>query len=180
MIVTSDAYRRSSAVGDLEANRRRDPDNRWLWRMHTGRMEAEVVRDSLLACAESLDRTMGGQELENEQALTTYRRSLYYSSHPENGGKSEFGELFDAPDAIDCYRRTQTIVPQQALALTNSALVHAMSKAIVVKHPPAPAEQGTADWDGFVAAMFERILSRSPSEEERLICREALQRQMEL
>ncbi len=93
---------------------------------------------------------MGGQELENESSLTTYRRSLYYSSHPEAGGKSPFGELFDAPDAMDCYRRTETILPQQALALTNSELVHAMAAAVVAKAPPSSvdlssAELGTVD-----------------------------------
>ena len=67
---------------------------------------------------------MGGQELENSEALTTFRRSLYYSVYPEQGGKSSLGELFDAPDALECYRRTRSIVPQQALALTNSDLVH--------------------------------------------------------
>ncbi len=174
LIVTSQAYRRSSAVHDQTANLARDPDNRWLWRMNVGRMEVEVVRDSLLAVAGKLDLTMGGQELENETALTTYRRSIYYSSHPEAGGKSQFGELFDAPDAMDCYRRTQTIIPQQALALTNSELVHAMAAAVVAQAPPAPAEQGTTDLAGFVTSAFERILSRVPTSAERELCLQAL------
>ena len=109
-----------------------DRENKLLWRMNIGRMEAEVVRDSVLYTAGKLDLTMGGQPLENSEALTTFRRSLYYSVYPEEGGKSALGELFDAPDAMECYRRTRSIVPQQALALTNSDFVHEQSAAIAV------------------------------------------------
>ena len=111
---------------------------------------------------------MGGQELENTEALKTHRRSVYYSVYPEQGGKSPLGELFDAPDAQECYRRTRSIVPQQALALTNSNLVHEMSAEVV---------RGAADIDEpdkFIKAMFERLLSRSPSDREREICLKAL------
>ena len=179
LIVTSRAYCRTSAVQDLKANQSRDPDNHWLWRMNAGRMEAEVVRDSVIAVAGKLDLTMGGQELENDTSLTTYRRSIYYSSHPESGGKSPFGELFDAPDAIDCYRRTQSIVPQQALALANSELVHAMAAAVVVQLSPPTSEQGTTGLDAFVTRAFERILSRLPTAAEREICLQALAAQRE-
>ena len=62
-------------------------------------MESEVVRDSLLYAAGRLETKMGGQELENSEALKTFRRSLYYATYPEASGKSEFGELFDGPEA---------------------------------------------------------------------------------
>ena len=127
LIVTSQTYRMSSARRTAADQAGRDPENTFLWRMNPGRMEAEVVRDSLLRLAGVLDGTMGGQELENTEALTTRRRSLYYSCHPEAGGKSEFVALFDAPDANECYRRTRSVVPQQALALTNNPLIHELS-----------------------------------------------------
>ena len=174
LVVTSRAYRRVSASRDLRDNLARDPDNRWLWRMNVGRMEAEVVRDSIISVAGKLDPTMGGQELENETSLTTFRRSIYYSSHPESGGKSQFGELFDAPDAIDCYRRTQSIVPQQALALANSELVHTMAAAVTRQLSPPTSEQGPTGLEQFVNRAFERILSRAPTGEERDICLRAL------
>ncbi|MEO8497002.1 MAG: DUF1553 domain-containing protein, partial [Planctomycetota bacterium] len=132
LIVTSAAYRRTTRTLDNAADNtalamEKDPENKLLWRMNSGRMESELVRDSLLYVAGKLDMTMGGQELENSESLTTYRRSLYYSVYPEQGGKSPLGELFDAPDALDCYRRSRSVVPQQALALTNSELVHELS-----------------------------------------------------
>ena len=87
--------------------------------MNVGRMEAEVVRDAILHLAGTLDRTIGGMELENAVALTTFRRSLYYSCQPEEDGRSSFAAVFDCADAGDCYRRSRTIIPQQGLALAN-------------------------------------------------------------
>jgi hypothetical protein len=131
--------------------------------MNAGRMEAEVVRDSVLYVAGKLDPKIGGQELENTEALTTFRRSLYYSVFPEQGGKSELGELFDAPDALDCYRRTRSVIPQQALALTNSELIHRLSAALVESTAEPTSE-------GFIIAIFERILSRPPTASEIEAC----------
>lgn len=139
-------------------------------------MESEVVRDSLLYVAGRLDLTQGGVELENKDALTTNRRSLYYSIYPESGGKSSLGELFDAPDPLDCYRRVSSIVPQQALALTNSDLTHESSVAIV-KAWQESEQQAT---EPFIVAMFEQILSRLPTPAEERVCRDALARQQTL
>ena len=182
LIVTSAAWQRETSVGGDLAAHEADPENRLLWRMNTGRMEAEVVRDSLLSCAGQLDLTMGGQSLENKQALTTNRRSLYYEVFPELGGASDLGVLFDAPNPLDCYRRTRSVVPQQALALTNSDLVHRLSTKIVADWQAEPKNTGEATEadeleERFVTEMFERILSRTPTDAERTICRDALTRQ---
>ena len=183
LIVTSAAYRRASSVGwdsiptgsvattssnaqngrDGIPTYEADPENKLLWRMNTGRMEAEVVRDSLLAVAGKLDPKIGGQELENSDALKTFRRSLYYSVFPEQGGKSSMGELFDAPEPLECYRRSRSIIPQQALALTNSELVHQLSTAIAASITEPTAER-------FIIVTFERILSRQPTVNEIATC----------
>jgi hypothetical protein len=147
--------------------------------MNVGRMESEVVRDSLLYCAGRLDLRLGGQELENSEALTTHRRSLYYSVHPEQGGKSTLGELFDAPDALDCYRRTRSVFPSRPWA-ANSDLVHRMSAAIVSDREAAKStaeKPSDGEEEEFIVAVFERILSRSPTEQERRLCRDALEKQ---
>lgn len=182
LIVTSAAYQRQSGLADadeaLEHNRAVDPDNHFLWRMNTSRMEAEVVRDSILSVAGTLDLTLGGQELENTEAPTTFRRSLYYAVYPEDGGKSEMGKLFDAPDPTECYRRTKTVVPQQALALTNSDLIHAQSSAVATRLSTETANADDAQ-AGFIAAAFETILTRSPTDAELARCREFLVRQRE-
>ena len=178
LIVTSLAYQRKSSFDpDAPEGRRAreiDPDNQYLARQNPGRMEAEVVRDAILYCAGKLDLTRGGQELENSEALTTYRRSLYYSCHPETDGKSELGRLFDAPEPRECYRRTRSIVPQQALALSNSALVHELSPQISAR---LQSEGGQTSDDGpsrdpatTVDAAFLRVLSRPPTSAEQEAC----------
>ncbi len=189
LIVTSAAYRRSSqssAVSNqssirLPASARKvtehlqrnlviDPENRQLWRMNPGRMEAEVVRDSILHLAGALDPRMGGQELENKDALTTARRSLYYSFNPESDGRSEFSALFDAPDPNDCYRRTRSVLPQQALALTNSKLVHDHAAALVKRLGAPASDTASSGNTAFIAAAFEEILTRPPSTAELAEC----------
>jgi hypothetical protein len=167
-IVTSQAYRRQTQASSLEAQQR-DPENRWLGRMNPVRMEAEVVRDGILVLAGQLDETIGGQELENDQSLTTYRRSLYYSCHPETDGKSELGSLFDAPEAMECYRRTETVMPQQALALTNSDWVHRMSQQMALKIARQLADE-EGDDRKWVTALFRQLLSRNPTEQELVRC----------
>jgi hypothetical protein len=194
LILTSDAWQRSGVVSSSNpatiAAASADPENRLLWRSNPGRMEAEVVRDSLLAVAGLLDLTRGGQELENSEALTTFRRSLYYAVYPEQGGRNGLGELFDAPDPLDCYRRTASIVPQQALALTNSDLVHNVSThvakriATLVNTGPQPPADTKADVtptpadvipaEAWIHTAFELILSRSPSPAEIKLCIEFL------
>jgi hypothetical protein len=187
LIVTSEAYRRSSRAGGPDAPQLAiDPENRMLWRMNVGRLEAEVLRDSVLMVAGKLDLTPGGQEIENGETLTSDRRSLYYAVHPEDGGKSPLGQLFDGPDPTECYRRTRSIIPQQALALTNSDWVHQAAAGIVRQWDRAEADrtdanradasQGSADSADrrFVTEMFARILTRAPSSDELSVCMETL------
>jgi hypothetical protein len=144
-----------------------DPDNRLLWRMNPSRMEAEVVRDSVLHLAAALDPLMGGQEIENTEAEKSKRRSLYFSCHPEVGGRSAMAAMFDAPEPTDCYRRTRSVLPQQALVLTNSKLVHDHSAALV--------GQIGAEAPDFIIAAFEHVLSRQPSAVELGSCRDFLE-----
>lgn len=187
LIVTSEAYRRSSRAGGPDAPQWAiDPENRLLWRMNVGRLEAEVLRDSVLMVAGKLDLTPGGQEIENGETLTSYRRSLYYSVHPEDGGKSPLGQLFDGPDPTECYRRTRSIIPQQALALTNSDWVHQAAAGIVQQWDRSEADRtdsnlaDAAEASGqsadrrFVTEMFARILTRAPSSDELSVCLETL------
>jgi hypothetical protein len=140
-----------------------DPDNHWLWRFPKRRIEAEVVRDSLLFVAGELDLRPGGPPVENRLEPAFRRRSLYFSVYPEDGGTARFLELFDAPDPCDCYRRARSVVPQQALALTNSELIHDLSARLAARLGP-----GT---DGeVVERAFLHVLSRWPTARERAVC----------
>ena len=184
LIVTSSTYRMASAAGGSQAsgaNVAADRDNRMLWRFNTRRMEAEVVRDSLLHIAGQLDPAMGGPDIDPKQGLVANRRSLYFSIHGEE--RMRLLELFDAPEVTDCYRRSETVVPQQALALANSELSLRCGRALagtlwdaVARETPDPAARAAA----FVAAAFEQVISRPPSAAERETCLRFLTEQAEV
>ena len=161
ILVTSATYRMDSTpeAGALAA----DPENKSLWRMAPRRLEAEAVRDATLYCTGRLDATGGGPELDERQGLASRRRSLYFRHNPEK--RMEFLAIFDGAGATECYSRTHTIVPQQALAMLNSAIALDGADALAGK-----LSEGGVDAAGFVAAAFETVLSRPPGGPEREEC----------
>ncbi len=164
LIVTSSAYRMASTPD--EANARIDPDNKFLWRMNSRRMEAEVVRDNLLYVSGSLDLARGGAEIDHMLGLKSKRRSLYLRQAAEK--EVEFLKIFDGPAVTECYTRRPTVVPQQALALANSELTQNEARALVTK---LSAQQ---DDGAFVRRAYEAVLARHPSAEELKLCHEFL------
>jgi hypothetical protein len=161
LIVTSNTYRMASTPD--AADLARDRDNTYLWRMPSRRLEAEAVRDSIFLVAGKLDGRMGGPDIPHEQGLTIPRRSLYFQHAQEK--QVEFLKVFDAAAVTECYRRKESIVPQQALALNNSELVRAHAR--ILAHELA-AHAG--DPTTFTTAAFERVLSRAPTSEELQQC----------
>jgi hypothetical protein len=162
LIVTSAAYRMDT--NDSPGNRARDRDNRFLWRMNPRRMEAEVVRDSLLAVAGQLERRRGGPDLDHNLGLTVRRRSLYFRHAAEK--QMEFLTLFDVANVTECYRRSESIIPQQALALVNSPLTLAQSRLLARALTQAIGPDDAA----FIRAGFEQVLSRPPTAQEQQVC----------
>jgi hypothetical protein len=170
-LVTSAAFAMTSTEGDSASeNLKRDRENRFVWRMNSRRLESEAIRDSVLFVAGELDLTNGGPELPESVGLNSRRRSLYFRSTPNE--KMAFLELFDQANPNECYRRQESVVPQQSLALFNSSIsldmARKLAKILATEHPPS----GSLDeFDRFVAAAYERILSRSPTESEAAACR---------
>jgi hypothetical protein len=163
LIVTSAAYRRDSRPETSLL--RRDPDNRYLWRMAPRRVEGEVVRDSIFYVAGRLDGRMGGADIDHRLGTSVPRRSLYFQQAAEK--QMEFLMLFDGPSVTECYQRTQSIMPQQALALSNSGLTLQHARILARK---LAAEVGS-DAGKFTRAAFETVLSRLPSAAEEKECR---------
>jgi hypothetical protein len=130
LIVTSRAYRLSSTTAGADAKTlAADPNNHFYWRMNMRRMEAQVVRDSLLQLAGVLDPKMGGPSINPSDAAR--RRSLYFKHSRDQQDK--LLKMFNDADHLQCYRRTESIAPQQALALSNSKLAIEMSGLIAKK-----------------------------------------------
>ncbi len=166
LIVTSATYRMASTPDTIDA--KIDPDNVFLWRMSSRRMEAEVVRDNVLYTAGQLDETMGGPEIDHKLALASRRRSVYIQIAAEK--ESEFLKTFDGPSVSECYERKPSVVPQQALALANSELTVSKSKLLAA----AVTKECGPDPESFIKEAYLRVLTRRPTAEEIKLCRQFL------
>lgn len=164
LLVTSQAYRRSSSNAAADpTNLAADPTNRLYWRAHPRRMESQTVRDSLLHLAGELDLAMGGPSVAPNGG--SRRRSLYLTHSRD--AEDKFLSMFDNADILQCYRRTESIVPQQALALANAAVsLDAAGKIASRLHESFPG----ADRGSFVDGAFALLLGREPDAAERAAC----------
>ncbi|MGE3317247.1 MAG: DUF1549 and DUF1553 domain-containing protein, partial [Planctomycetaceae bacterium] len=176
LIVLSNTYQMESSVPDNSPNLASDPDNIYLWRMNSRRAESEAVRDSVLAVSGKLDLTRGGPELDSEKGLSTFRRSIYYRHAPEKF--MTFLKLFDSANTTECYQRRPTVVPQQALAMVNSPLAIEQARQLASLVSDQVGRDGSDENnEKYVAALFERLLCRAPSDAEKSTCREFLSEQ---
>jgi hypothetical protein len=160
LIVTSSTYRQSAdqkddstTQGDLSAvdrARRTDADNRYLWRQNRRKLEAESIRDAVLAVSGQLNLTMGGPSFEdfvvehpehsphyeyglhNPEDPKTHRRSIYrfiVRSQPQ-----PFMTVLDCADpSMQVSKRNESLSPLQALSLLNNALIISSSKHFAEK-----------------------------------------------
>jgi hypothetical protein len=142
-LLLSRAYQLSTAHDATAA--RLDPENRLLWRAHRRRVEAEVLRDAMLAVAGRLDRHMGGSAVAGlgEQAINNsskggldseknVRRSVYLPI-VRNDLPALF-EVFDFADPdVSTGKRDATTVPTQALYLMNSPFVQDQARAAAAR-----------------------------------------------
>lgn len=158
-LVLSDLYRRSSSNAGADPHTlAADPDNHFFWRMNPRRMESQLVRDSLLHLSGRLDLTQGGPSIDPAKAETSPRRSLYFVQNADV--EHRFLAVFDNSNVLECYRRNESVVPQQALALTNSKLSSDCAKALA-------GALAKLDAAAFVDQSFLAILGRFPLEVER-------------
>lgn len=168
LMLTSDAYARtSSSVGAPLETVENDPENRWYWRMNPLRMEAQAVRDSLLSLSGELDPEQGGPSIPVNDTKSR-RRSLYFvHSHNDH---HEFLATFDDANVLECYRRAESIVPQQALALENSPLANEAARTI------AKRLDGRAPDDReFLRLAFLAVLASEPTAAEYELLESTLQ-----
>ncbi len=169
LLVTSAAYRQDSrTVGEDSSGGQRGLQSA----MQSQRMNAETVRDSILALAGSLDRTLGGPDLDHGQGLENHRRSLYFRHSHEK--QVLFLQLFDAANPRECYRREVSIRPQQALAMVNSSLTWEQARLLAARL--AEGLDPGAGEEPFVRRAFETVLSRPPEPAEQQACLQFLER----
>jgi len=139
LMLTSQAYQMASL--DVPANAAIDPENRYVWRMPRVRLEAEIIRDAVLAVAGTLDRTVGGSSIFpyidpdlfekssrrdwkglRDEDPATWRRSLYVFS--KRSIRYPMFEAFDQPNLVNSTdRRNRTTIAPQALILMNNPMI---------------------------------------------------------
>ena len=175
LILMSATYRQQSA--NIPANAAEDADNRYLWRMNRQRLDAESVRDAVLAASGKLDLTMGGPSAEqfwfkddhspvydysrfDIDSPASYRRSVYrfiVRSAPD-----PFMDRLDCPDAsLITAKRNTTITAIQALALLNNPFMVRQAE-----HVAARARGLAQQPEQQIAWIYRLTLGRNPDPTE--------------
>jgi hypothetical protein len=180
LIVNSAAYRQSSS-GETNSDHYRhavavDAENQLLWRFPVRRLEAEAVRDAVLAVSGQLNPKVGGPSFRPFDALkfpaNAYvpvdkigaefnRRTVYRMN--VNSGKEPLLDAFDCPDpSVKTPRRGVTSTPLQALALMNNSFVQRHAGLLAER---ALAESGN-DLPRAIDTAYRLALGRPPTKAE--------------
>ncbi|MCP5540805.1 MAG: DUF1553 domain-containing protein [Akkermansiaceae bacterium] len=126
LILRSNTFRQSALFSASNADR--DPENLGLWRWRPHRLEAEAIRDSLLAVAGELDPASGGPGIPPAESETSRRRGIYLRQKRDSLPHQQ--TLFDGANAVtSCARRQVSTVALQPLWLMNSEFARAMAGA---------------------------------------------------
>ncbi len=158
LILGSSVYRQSSEYN--AANAGIDPENRLLWRRTPRRLEAEAIRDSILAVAGLLDDEMGGPSVPAKDAETSHRRSIYLEQKRDKLPHQQM--LFDGANALtSCSRRRVSTVALQPLYLLNSDFMQRMAAAFAER-----IEKQAGDEGDLARTAIELALYRPAGEEE--------------
>jgi hypothetical protein len=169
LILASAVYRQSSSPrADLDAI---DKDNRLLSHFPFRRLDAESVRDAMLAVAGELDGRSGGPYVPSrrtaegvveveEKTDGAHKRSLYLQQRRTQ--VVTFLQLFDAPSIVStCGKRSPSTVPLQSLALLNSEFARLRAKSLAAR---------LAKSDSRLSLAFRLVAGREPKADERAAC----------
>ena len=172
-IVMSRAFRQSSQPS--EAGLKADASSTLLWRFPPKRVEAEVIRDSILLASGSLDRSIGGKSYRIHNEKKTYAQWEVIDNHgPHTWRRMIYQErmrrvddgMFTAFDFPDCGqirpKRPVSTTPLQALNLMNSKFVIDQSNRIA----KLALDQSDRQLKPAVVKIFWKLLGRAPSENE--------------
>jgi hypothetical protein len=176
-IITSATYRQSSRPADVDPRGPEiDAGNRLLWRGPRRRLEAESLRDAMLAVSGALDPARGGPGYRDVSVAyvdgTTYyaplpptaaffRRTVYRFS--PRGDRPPLLDTFDCPDpSVTAPRRSVTMTPLQALALLNDELVFVLADAFATRLRREAGDDAAAQ----ITRGWQLALGRKPAAEE--------------
>lgn len=173
LILMSSTYRMRSTHSDEATCSATDPENLLLWKFRMQRMEAEQVRDSVLAVSGRLDQTIGGKTVPLRNRQFVFNHTSVDHTRYESLRRAAFlpvirnnlytlFEQFDFPDpTMPTGSRNVTVVAPQALLMLNDALVMDAADQF------AKLVMSASDTDERRVAMaYERAFGREPSELE--------------
>jgi hypothetical protein len=141
----------------VQANHDKDSGNRLYWRANRRRMDAEQIRDSLLAASGALEKKMGGPS----EALTPQfnRRTLY--GKVSRYKLDDYLQLFDFPSPnISAEQRYTTNVPLQRLFFMNSDFVQQQAELLAQKLEGEPSREAR------IQKAYRLIFGRAATPEE--------------
>jgi len=173
LMLASSTYQMASSSPYAAEGERVDPENQLLWKFRLQRLQAEQIRDAILAVSGRLDTTLGGKTipLRNRQFVfnhtsvdhTKYdslRRAIYLPVVRNN--LYTLFEQFDFPDpTMPTGSRNATVVAPQALLLMNSDLVMDSAEALA-----GELMEQTADDLGRVEHAYQRAFARPATSDE--------------
>lgn len=185
-IVTSTTYRQSSRRAEMANSlaESADPANHLLWRMRLRRVDAEVVRDSLLAISGNLDPHMGGPPIRTktnpdgrvvEDTGGRHRRSIYLLVR--RAYNPSLLSVFDQPViGTTCSQRHPSAVVSQSLTMLNDSFLTTQAEQFAKRVAATAGDE--KQWQ--IEAAFRLALARRPTDTERHWCLEHLEQQTTL
>jgi hypothetical protein len=188
LMMMSSAYRQTSHPPLTKRSDAIDPGNTLLWKARLRRLEAEAIRDALLAVSGRLDSTMGGPPVPIN--WRTDGMVLIDKQHMKSGGENRrsiyvlfrraynlsFLGVFDQPlVSVNCTRRDASAVPLQALAMLNDGFVAEQAVGFANRVKRLAGTKG----DKAIEMAYRLALARSPNKAEMQICSRLLEKQAE-
>jgi hypothetical protein len=156
LIMTSKTYRQTAFPAEANVAMQIDPDNVWLWRYRSHRLDAEQIRDSMLVATSEIDwRSFGPSDEKESNRRSIYLRAMRNNLHAMLAS-------FDRPDGSSSVaKRNATNTSLQSLYMTNAPWPLARAEALSEKIMLETSDPATA-----VQEAFRHVYLRNPSHDE--------------
>ena len=156
-LLTTATYRQSARHVTPDAPSIKDPENRWLWRTHVRRLQAEQIRDAILCVTGELDSAAHGPSADQ----TKPRRTIY--TKVVRNTRDPLLDVFDAPDNFSSTaERNVTTTPNQALLLMNGPWLLVRAQAFSKRLQ----NEAAADDERLVTFAYQLAFDRAPTADE--------------
>ncbi|HEY8462249.1 MAG TPA: DUF1549 and DUF1553 domain-containing protein, partial [Blastocatellia bacterium] len=196
MMVLSNVYQQSSAIDEAKA--KIDIDNKLLWRMNRRRLDAEAIRDAVLAVSGDLTEQLGGPSIKvplepevYDTIFTEYEPDNLWPVHPDprqhtrrslylirkRNVRLPLLAAFDAPDLMAvCGARQTSVHALQSLTLMNSEFMLRQSRALAERL----FKEAGSDERAMISRLYELALARKPRPAELRLTQNFLKEQAAL